>query len=469
MSASAASDRAVPVYRVQSLVYDRRALAHVLFWMLWGDFCLTILESVMPAIVPLQLRRVGAQDSVIGLIASSLPAFVGILLNPMIGLQSDRHRGRLGRRRPFLLWSIGPVLVGLLLLGAAQPAGEWIYRQLLPLVGERATVAGCTIVWISGATILFVVFNTYVLLVYQFLFADVIPPSVMGKFIGLYRAVGAVGGFVFNRWIFRLVEGHTFMVYALTAAIYATGFGLLVWRVKEGPYPPVDSRAPKGRAAVLKTYFRECYRHSFYLNIYLVPFFYWSALVPFQTFMVFFATRAGQPGYAPSLGLSLADYGRVQGWTLLAQIPVFVLIGPVLDRFHPLRVIMIGACLTSLSYIGCFWFITDEGTLLGWWLATHAFTAIYLSAYLALFPRLLPPDKYGQFFSANTVFGFVGVVLSPVACGWFLGAIRDYRYLLAWCGVFTFLSFAATVSLFVRWKSLGGDQGYRPPGESGIS
>jgi len=452
-------------YSVGTLCYTRAALINVMFWMLWGDFCLMIMESLLPNVVPLQLRWEGSRDSVVGLIANSLPHFIAILMGPIVGMQSDRHRSPLGRRRPFLLWSLGPVLVSLLLLGEAKPAGEMLHRILLPLLGQGITTSGCTIVWIAIAAVIFVVFNTYVMQVYQFLFADVIPKEVMGKFIGSYRAIGAFGSFAFNRWILGWVEHHTLHVYALAALLYATAFCLLVWRVKEGEYPPPPPKQKGGALGYLKTFFKESFSHRFYLNIYLIPFFFWASLVPFQTFIIFFATKAGQPGYADTLGLTLDQFGKVKGWTFIVQIPIFFLVGPFVDHFHPLRVIMLGAFLTGLSFLGCYFSIHSENSLLVFYILNQAASAIYLGAYLALYPRLLPREKYGQFFSANQIFGLIGAVLAPVMCGWFLECVRDYRYIFAWCGVCVLLAFVASVTLFRHWKKLGGDLNYTPPGQ----
>ena len=108
-------------YRVGSLVYGSRALLTVMFWMLLGDLCLQIMEQLPTSLVPLQLRWAQASDTLIGFLSGSLPAVLGILLNPLIGVQSDRHRGKMGRRRPFLLAATPLVVVALVGLGLAQP------------------------------------------------------------------------------------------------------------------------------------------------------------------------------------------------------------------------------------------------------------------------------------------------------------------------------------------------------------
>ena len=183
------TDKGGPIYKVGTLIYTPAALLTVMFWMLLGDLCLQIMEQLPTSLVPLQLRWATASDTLIGFIAGSLPAVLGILLNPVIGIQSDRHRGKLGRRRPFLLASTPLVIVALLGLGLATPIaeilGKWTGAQSL---------AALKIGWLGGCMAVFVVANTYIMQVYQFLFVDVIPKEVMGRFVGCYRAALDLSG-----------------------------------------------------------------------------------------------------------------------------------------------------------------------------------------------------------------------------------------------------------------------------------
>ena len=224
------------LHRVGTLVYSRSGLIQVMFWLLWGDFFFQLMES-LPALIPLQLRWEGATDSTIGWLNSMSP-FIGFFLFPVVGVQSDRHRGPLGRRRPFLLWCTAPVVLGLVLLGAAKPAGNLLQQLLGGFGGNGVTAAGCTIAWIALCVPIFVIFNAYIVQVFSCLVADVIPREVLGTYFGLYRGVGALGSLVFNRWVLGRAETHTFHVYLLVALLYAVAFYLIVWRGKEGEYHP---------------------------------------------------------------------------------------------------------------------------------------------------------------------------------------------------------------------------------------
>ena len=41
-------------------------LLSVFFWMLWGDLCVNIMETIIPRLVPLKLERLGAGATIIG-------------------------------------------------------------------------------------------------------------------------------------------------------------------------------------------------------------------------------------------------------------------------------------------------------------------------------------------------------------------------------------------------------------------
>jgi MFS family permease len=448
------------LYRVGTLTYTKRTLLQVSFWMLWGDFFFQLFES-MPTVTPLLLRWQGASDMLIGLVGS-LSSVISFFWSPVVATRSDRHRSQHGRRRPFLLWAIPPVALSLVLLGAVKPAGIWLHRFLSTVGGDSFTVAGCSIAWILVFVVIFLLFNAYIAQAYACLIPDVIPAEVMGKFSGIFRAVGALGSLAFNRWVLGWVEAYTFHVYLLIGLLFAGTFTLIIWKVKEGDYPPPPPKAPGGRLGAIKEYFQTCFLHRFYLNFFAISFFFWASLVPLG-FVVFFGTKAGRPGYAPTLELSLQAFGEVKGWTYLVSIPVFFVVGFFVDRYHPIRIAVAGMLLTAASYFCCFWFVDDGKTLLLWWSINQAAIAVFLGAFTAMTPRVLPRERYGQFVSANYIFGMVGLTLTPPLIGWLLQRIADYRYVFIFCGVLTSLSLVALITLYAQWKKLGGDQHFTPP------
>ena len=448
-------------FKVGSLTYTRSALLTVMFWMLWADLCLQLMEQ-LPSIIPLQLKWMGASDALIGFIKDSLQALLTVCFVPIIGMQSDRHRGPMGRRRPFLLWCTLPVCLFLVLLGFVEPLARGLHSVLAPVLGNVTVPAiGITLIGIFAGGFFF--FNNYIIQVYQYLIADVVPKQVMGSFIGLYRAIGAVGAFVFNRWIFGQVETRVGAVYVGCSLLYAAAFFLLVWRVKEGHYPPPEASTKRlGPVEFVRCYARECFTHSFYLKIFSVALFFWAAWVPFTTFVVFFATK-NAPGYAPSLGVSVDAFGKIKAWTFLPQVVIFACCGPLIDRFHSLRILLVGIVGTAISFLAGFFAVHTANQFLVWWIINQVALAVFLLAYLAMFPALFPQEKYGQYFSANQLFFSVGLVFAPFLCGKFMDLIKDYRYLFVWSGICAALSMIFAFALYRHWKRLGGDAGYVAP------
>jgi maltose/moltooligosaccharide transporter len=449
-------------FKVGTLTYTRGALLTVMFWMLWADLCLQIMEQ-LPSVIPLQLKWLGASDKLIGFIKDSFPAILTVAMVPVIGMQSDRHRGKMGRRKPFLLWCTIPVLGFLILLGFAEP----IARGLHGLIGEMnpvltPTAIGITLIMLFAAGFFF--FNLYIMQVYQYLIADVIPQEAMGTFLGIFRAIGAVSGFVFFRWVFVHAEAHVWAIYCGCGLLYAIAFFLLVWRVREGEYPPPDDSAERiGPVMFVRRYARECFGNRFYLKMFSVAFCYWSAYVPFLTFVVFYATQSAGLDYAPSLGVDVAEFGRIKGWTLLPKVIIFLALGPMIDRFHALRVLKVGIILVTLTYLAGFIVVHTPGQFLWWWISNEIAHAVFQLAYLAMFPALLPRDKYGQYFSANQLFFSVGLVASPFLCGWLMDVVKDYRYLYIWSGGWGICTTFFVYALYRHWQRLGGDAGYVAP------
>ena len=90
-------------FRVGTLIYSRAGLVTLVAWLLWGDFVYTLMENVMPSLLPMLLRDNGASNQAIAFIVSSIYMVVNAVANPIISYKSDRFRSRWGRRRPFIL------------------------------------------------------------------------------------------------------------------------------------------------------------------------------------------------------------------------------------------------------------------------------------------------------------------------------------------------------------------------------
>jgi hypothetical protein len=156
-------------------------------------------------------------------------------------------------------------------------------------------------------------------------------------------------------------------------------------------------------------------------------------------------------------------FGKVRGWTFVAQIPIFLMIGPLIDRLHPLRIMLVALITLSVSYFAGYLFIFSEKGLLVWWVTNQMVFAAALGAYGTLFPRLCPRDIYGAFFAANQVFFMLGLAVITTGCGRLMELTRNYRDIFIISGAFSLLGFIMCLLVFRHWKRLGGDEGFVPP------
>ncbi len=230
-----------PHYRVGTLEYTKAGLVSLFAWMLWGDFCITLMETAWPKIVPLQLQDAGASNLMMGLLAGSFPAVVNFFVNPVFSYRSDRFRSRWGRRIPFLFLAT-PVVSGLLaLFGYADALAAGLQRVLAAAGLETAPLA-VFLVFFGVLIAVFQVFNVVVSSAYPYLFRDVLPAAFMGRFNALLRMVSTAAAFVFHTFVFGHAGDHRREIYLGAAALYFLAFMLLCWRVREGEL----SAAPSG-------------------------------------------------------------------------------------------------------------------------------------------------------------------------------------------------------------------------------
>src|SRR4051794_6355830 len=112
-------------WQVGTLTYTAGGLGTVFFWLLWGDFTLTLKERAIPQVLQVLLKDLGASDFTLGLFMSSIPAAVALVLSPIVGYRSDRHRGRWGRRLPFLLIPTPIALLATIGLAFSPRLAQW--------------------------------------------------------------------------------------------------------------------------------------------------------------------------------------------------------------------------------------------------------------------------------------------------------------------------------------------------------
>jgi MFS family permease len=465
-----------------TLTYTFAGLVALFFWLLWGDFALNLKERSVPPALQLLLKHFHASDFVLGLLVTSLPQAIGLVITPIASYRSDRHRGRWGRRIPFLLVTAPIAMFAMLGLAFSPVIGRWLAHA--GLHSDRWTIVSFGVFW--GVFEIASIPVNYVL--FPGLINDVVPRPVLGRFYGLFRTISLAAGILFFVGAMGKVEEHYVLLFVSFGIIYAASFVIMCMMVKEGKYdaisPPVEAAvksAPAmgeqvatgampqmGPATALppasrtqnfiegvKTYFKESFSNPYYFWFFGSFMLAQMAFTPINTFSVIFAK---------AVGLSMQTYGYLSGAQLALSLVQAYLIGWLCDKFHPLRVTIVSLAMYATVSLLAFLFVRGPimfgvahvvcGSCAGFWLTATA----------PLGPALLPKAKFTTFLSANHICVATGMLLVAPACGEFLDLIHSqYHYIYLWASVFMSGAVVVTLVLHRRFMDLGGPTGYVAP------
>jgi len=190
---------AKPQFSVGTLRYTGFGLIMVFVWLLWGDFCFTLLDQNIPNLLPLKLKDIGASDTMNSVLNGTLSYTVTFFLAPMVSMQSDRTRTRFGRRIPYLFWSTPFVGLFLVLIGCYDSVTKWIFGD-----ATHASVLGISapVVVLGILLVGWDLANIFVNTIYYYLFNDVVPLKYMSRFFAMFRIVISLAGMMFSKWVY---------------------------------------------------------------------------------------------------------------------------------------------------------------------------------------------------------------------------------------------------------------------------
>ncbi len=441
------------IYRCGTLSYTRLGLVNLFIWMLWGDFCYTMMETLIPTLLPLVLRQHEASNFTIGLLVGSIPAALNFIINPIVSTSSDRTRSRWGRRIPYLLFTSPFVVLFLILVGWTDQIGAWLYRLAYGDVGSPALVI---ITMLAIFSVGFQVFNLFVASVFYYIFADVVPKPFIGRFMALFRVVGTAAGIVFSRWVLPLADYREYIPWIFTgvALIYLFSFTSMCLKIKEGQYPPPETIQRPSIAGMVRKYAKECFSIPFYLLLFIGLAINTTSNACRVMFNLLFAKN--------DLGLSMAQYGKIMSTVAMVMLLAYIPLGWLVDRFHPLRIFIIGGFLIIVANVFGFFWCRDYDTF---FVVSFLISATYVlqgASSLPLTVRLYPGEKYGQFCSAAAMISSISLIVANAGGGAFIDCF-GYRYIFVWDFIFTVIATATLLVVYVMWKNYGGDANYIPP------
>jgi MFS family permease len=266
---------------------------------------------------------------------------------------------------------------------------------------------------------------------------------------------------IFNFWIMGKVPDHFTLILTIIGIFYGVAFMWVCYMVKEGEYPPppppdpVHKNAMQGFVGGAKVYFRECFTHPYYLSVFVLMMAATLSFLPINTFAL---------PYAKSLAVSMDTFGKFLALTYVISLVLAFPIGWLVDRLHPLRVVLgsvVGYLLVSIA--GTL-FATTQTTFLVTWVLHGVLSGCYFTSAASLGQRLFPRQRFAQFASAALVFAApLQMTLAPI-----VGTVIDvtgnsYRYAFTAGGVLAAIALVSGVSVYARFMKLGGPTGYVAP------
>jgi Na+/melibiose symporter-like transporter len=460
----------VQTWKCGSLLYTKRGLFALFGWLLWGDVCFTLMEAVVPSILPLHFKNLGASNMSIGFVLTTLPGVFNLTVTPWLSFKSDRHRSRWGRRIPFMLFTAPFLALSLIMIGFSDSIGAWVHRAFFSggTIGQVQVV----IVLLTCFAAMFDLFNMFVNTVFWYLFRDVVPESHFSQFNAYFKVVGTTTVTLYNFFIFKYAESHMREIYIGAALLYVIGFGAMLLNVKEGEYPPVTDVTEKTTfLEKIRVYAKECFTLRYYWDIFL-----WQM---FQA--VSFACGVYQVFNFKSLGLTLDMIGKKGALAAVTGPVCLLILARYVDRWKPVRVAAYGLAFGAFFAFGNWvWLVIPKpDPLVFFWIFIGSGITAALAgaagqaAQAPLLMILFPKDKYGQFSGAMALVRAVALMASGILAGAFLDFWKlrfpegdySYRFIFLWHGPLTVLSFYFFYRVYRVWKRREKEAEFTPPEE----
>ncbi|HUL53566.1 MAG TPA: MFS transporter [Opitutaceae bacterium] len=423
------------LYPAGTLQYTAAGLRRVFAWLLAGEVVFTLIDQLEPKVLPILLKVHGATDQQIAIIVGSINAVMQLLIMPPLGYVSDRTRTRWGRRIPYIFW-VTPFAT---LFLAVTPFAPEIARWALGEDGVGAWLRGLSIppvVLCFGALVVaYRAVQTATNCMFFGLLRDVIPDTHMGRFLALFRVVGAASTFIITYWLIGRTATHSREIFIGIAALNLVGFLAICWFVREGEYPAVPDKVAPARSGLggvpglraTWNFLAESFSEPVYLWTYFVRTCNYAALA-LSSFIIFFPQQ--------ELGLGLDRVGKHLSWPSVVWVVIAYPVGRLVDAWGSIRVLHHGLILITAGYVASFFLVVGDTTFFFSALVTGVGFWIVMLAQLKLAQEIYHPARYSQLAGANTIVisVVVALVVSPAA-GWVLDALKGWHPTMALPGV----------------------------------
>ena len=445
------------IYTAGTLQYTLPRLIAVSFWLILSGISMNFFAyKIVPNTLPILLDNHHVSAKTLALILSTIPSLMSFFLCPVISTWSDKTRSRLGRRRPFLIFST-PIIVGVMMLIGFEPQiTAFIQRFFLPSFNINS-------VGIAVLSTLIVIYQFVFLIpcsVFYYIYADVIPKNCLATFMAINGVFSSASTFFFNYFLLGPSVRNPQFWFPVIGGLYFFSFMLMCRFVKEGEYPPVENKVESHGnfflAAVghVKLYFRECYSHRIYVMLFLTMGITQASNICREMFNLLFATK--------SIRMTPGEYGRVLAIGALASTICSLGFGKLMDRTHPLWMYLGSSILVIGMNVWGYFYVYDARSFMVVGICMTLVYGVQSLSGIPLLVNIVPPEKFGQFCSANSVMNCLIMIFASLLGGYFTD-IFGYRVMFIWDFFLTIVATGTLLIVIGDWLKAGGKKGYVPP------
>ncbi|MBO5725080.1 MAG: MFS transporter [Lentisphaeria bacterium] len=436
-------------YTAGTLHYSTLGIVRTIFFLLWGTFFFALLEYVLvPTLLPLSFKQLGTSGALMGIMLGSVPSAINFFMNPILSTMSDRTRTKLGRRIPYLLYTIPLVTLSCVALGWI-PELTLLFCKVIP-----ADPKSTALVLLCILTVIFYVTGLFGGSIGCYLPPDVLPFSFIGRFQAASSIVISGASFAFNYYLMPYAQTHSKWLFTGIGIAFAFCYGLMCIMVKEGEYPPPEKEDGGEKSSLagkvfrsFTGYFKECFSEHFFVLLFMG-----IAVTQVSTrcrgiFNIIFATK--------DLALTTAQYGYITAVGSLVSLGVSLCGIFWIDRVNPLLVYMGSGIPILLLNVWGFFAVHDYQSF---FLVGVMITIAYSVQNLGFVPAMmlvLPKEKFGQYSSANAMVCCIVSILGSYFCGIAVDCFGN-RFIYGWDFFFTILATAILWKNYCDWKKRSG-------------
>ena len=475
------TSRPVTIYHCGTLTYTLPRLFFVLFWVVIGSAVIAVGTQLPAIMLPVQLKELGVSETAKVFLLTTIGQVLNMTVCPYISVASDWHRGKWGRRIPYIFLSTPPIVLSLVMFGLSEQIGN----RLAGWTGVAPVTM--TMTAISLTVFLFQFFNMWVNSVIWYIFNDIIPVRFFGAAMAAFKIGLTAGPSLFQFFLFKYVAEHPTLLYLGIALLYLVGVSLFCLFVKEGEYPPLteeqlaERRKPLGERMLgkfkgLGIFVKESFCGRIYLYNYLLTIF--SACTGCAGVFSLYMYQ--------ELGLTNDQIGKMSGLNGIIMtvgiLVVSVLLVEVVNRWHPMRVVLYFlftvAIMSTLELRWLFGTIPPQ-VFMGMSVVTSAFWLCFSGmnqiCSLPWLMFLFPKSRFGSYCSMQALLRSTGFMLMCIVAGGAFDLLKAhyastmgnanfaFRFVGVWPIPWHCLVVATGFLLFREWGRVGGLRDYAPP------